>query len=285
MTEQFHPITSQRSSSHTQELIASYHLGTLVSEYTKVEPKIRDTFVRELVGLFLSLSLLLISIVVSIVVIIVVNFTLVTAFSWMALVSVIAIDSLISIAIISGIYLLYKLTIANYFNRHLYIVVGTSGLILIRGRHQEVIYWDQIDTVWQAIYAQGLLISYTVRLKNGKAYRFGKTIQKVRDLGRTIAHEVAQRQLPGVAKKYDEGKELAFAPLHVSKKGIRKGKKNIPWDQIRTFDVERGFVIIQKKGERESHYRLSVPVAKIPNFFVFTSLVHHILEANPDSTS
>lgn len=277
MTEQFQPFTFRYSSLHTQELIALFHLGTLVSEYTKAETTIRNTFRRGLVGLFLSFSLLLMSIVV----IVVVTVTLVSAFSWMALVSVIAIDSLSCIAILSGIYLLYKITIASYVHRHLYIVVGTNGLIRISGRHQEVIYWEQIDAIWQAMYAGGLLISYTVRLKNGKTYRFSKTIQKVGELGRTIAHEVAQRQLPGVAKKYDEGKELSFAPLHVSKQGIRKGKKIIPWDQIRTFDAERGFVIIQKKGERESHNRLFVPVAKIPNFFVFTSLVHHILEANP----
>ena len=100
-----------------------------------------------------------------------------------------------------------------------------------------------------------------------------------------IAHEAAQRQLPKVAERYEKGEEITFGLFYVSQTGIRKGSKYISWQQVKEFDIKRGYVVIEKTGE--SRPWSLVPVSKVPNFFVFTALVHQALtnEQNPGTGS
>jgi len=179
------------------------------------------------------------------------------------------------------------LLIVIYRYRNSYILVGSDGLLYKRGNRQDVIYWDEIVQVWQSLFGDGALAfdRYVVQLTSGKKYLLGSSIQGVRRLGRLIAHEAAQRQLPKVAERYKKGEEISFGLFYVSQTGIRKGSKCISWQLVKEFDIKRGYVAIEKKGGN-SPWSL-VPVLKIPNFFVFTALVHQALanEQNPGNGS
>lgn len=175
------------------------------------------------------------------------------------------------------------LFIVTYRYRDLYILVGSDGLLYKRGNHWDVIYWSDIGQVWQSLFGDSPLVfdKYVVQLANGKKYLFGNFIQDIRRLGRMIAHEAARRQLPRLVERYEKGEEIAFGLFYIGQVGIRKGKEHITWQQVREFDIKRGYIVIEKKDENRP-WSL-VPVSNIPNFFVFTSMIHYALIHNQNS--
>lgn len=252
-----------------ERLLRQYQLGEQVAEYHAVRGVAKFPWNRITFLLFLILFLVLIGIVGSVLVVqaLVLSFSLIEALylglTYWFLLCVLA--------------LCFYLVIVTYRYRNSYILVGSDGLLYQKGNRQDVIYWHEIDQVWQLLFGESPLAfdRYIVQLANRKKYWFGNSIQDIRRLGRMIAHEAAYRQLPRVAERYEKGEEITFGPFYVDQTGIRKGKEHIIWQQVREFDIKRGYVVIEKKGERRSW--AFVPVSNIPNFFVFTTLVHHAL--------
>jgi hypothetical protein len=260
---------SSDSYSERERLLHQYQLGEQVAEYHAVKAVAKFPWNRITFLLFMILFLLLIGIVGS-----------------MFMAQVLALSFSLTGALYLGLTfwfflcvlaLHFYLVIVIYRYRNSYVLVGSDGLLYQKGNRQDVIYWHEIDQVWQSLFGESPLAfdRYIVQLANRKKYLFGNSIQDIRRLGRMIAHEVAHRQLPGVAERYEKGEEIAFGLFSIDQVGIRKGKERIPWQQVSEFDIKRGYVVIEKDGERRPWS--FVPVSNIPNFFVFTALVHHAL--------
>lgn len=252
-----------------EQLLHKYRLGEQVAEYHAVEGIARSPWIRIMLLLFLVLFLVLVGIVGSVLGL----QALTLSFSpTEALYLALTFWFLLCV-----LFLCSYLIIITYRYRNLYILVGSDGLCYKRGNRQDVIYWYEVDQVWQSLFGEGSLAfdRYVVQLASGRKYLFGNSIQDVRRLGRMVAHEAAHRQLPRVAEQYKQGEEITFGLLFVGQAGIRKGNKHITWQQVKEFDIKRGYVVIEKKDE--SRPWLLVPVSNVPNFFVFTALVHYAL--------
>lgn len=152
------------------------------------------------------------------------------------------------------------------------VLVGDEGFVYIRGRRKRAIRWEQIKEVWQILYAGGGLVRYTAVLISGKKYHFGPPLQHVREFGRLLAHEVALRQLSEVAERYRAGETIAFGPVQLSQEVFVYRKERVRWSQVRTFLVREGIVCVDCEGKKPLWP--SLPVRRIPNFFVFISLVN-----------
>jgi hypothetical protein len=164
--------------------------------------------------------------------------------------------------------------ISTLRKRGLRVLVLPDGLSYTRHGRTEIVRWDEVADVWQAISK----IQYTftvrsckVRLEDGRKYTFNSALRNVAGLIATIQQEVTPRILARASDAYDAGETIPFGKLGVSKAGISRGKRTLPWDQVKRVTVDKGVITVRKQGGLLKW--TSVHVAETPNFFVFASLV------------
>lgn len=158
--------------------------------------------------------------------------------------------------------------------RGLRVLVFPEGLAYTRRSRTEIIRWDEVAAVWQGI--TRVQHTFTVRsckmqLDDGRKYTFNNALRNVTELIATVQQEVTPRILARASEAYDAGETIPFGKLGVSKAGISRGKQTLPWDQVRRVTVDKGVITVRKQGSLLKW--TSVPVAEMPNFFVFASLV------------
>jgi len=158
--------------------------------------------------------------------------------------------------------------------RGLRVLVFPEGLAYTRRSRTEIIRWDEVAAVWQGI--TRVQYTFTVRsckvqLDDGRKYTFNNALRNVTELIATIQQEVTPRILARASDAYDAGETIPFGKLGVSKAGISRGKQTLPWDQVKRVTVDKGVITVRKQGSLLKW--ASVPVAEMPNFFVFASLV------------
>jgi hypothetical protein len=176
---------------------------------------------------------------------------------------------------------------ALYFfsTRHLRVYVGTLGLVRVKKNQIEAVTWDQVEAFWQNVTrityrVYGVTTNrvsthkYTIRRADGTRMVFRDTLLDVENLGNTIAQETARLLLPRAIDTYNSGASVVFGPLSVSKQGITKSTKHLPWDQFAGVQVENGTIKIRQRGQRGAW--ASVEVSTLPNFLVFMNLLSRV---------
>ena len=164
--------------------------------------------------------------------------------------------------------------ISTVRKRDLRVLILPDGLSYIRRGRTEIIRWDEVAAVWQAI--TRVQHTFTVRsckmqLDDGRKYTFNNALRNVPELIATIQQQVTPRILARASEAYDAGETIPFGKLGVSKAGISRGKRTLPWDQVKRVTVDKGVITVRKQGSLLKW--TSVRVAETPNFFVFASLV------------
>ena len=164
--------------------------------------------------------------------------------------------------------------ISTVRKRDLRVLVLSDGLSYTRHGRTEIIRWDEVAAVWQAI--TRVQHTFTVRsckaqLDDGRKYTFNNALRNVTDLIATIQREATPRILARASDAYDAGETIPFGKLGVSKAGLSRGNRTLPWDQVKRVTVDKGVITVRKQGSLLKW--TSVPVAETPNFFVFASLV------------
>src|SRR5215469_7173262 len=139
-----------------------------------------------------------------------------------------------------------------YFStRHLRVYVGTQGLVRVKKNRTEAVKWDQVEAFWQNVTRITYRVygvptnrvtahKYTIRRVDGTRMIFKDTLLDVENLGTTIAQETARLLLPRAIDTYNSGAPVAFGSLSLSKQGITKSTKHLPWDQFAGVQVENG---------------------------------------------
>lgn len=165
------------------------------------------------------------------------------------------------------------------------IVVLEKGLVRFDGRKTEIIRWDEIANVFQAVtdhYVNGVKAEtthvYTVFVKGGRKVVFNDTFTNVEALGATIQSEAMSRLLPRYAQAYDSGKPVSFGRLTLSKAGISNGTETIPWDQVEAVNIKRGRISVRKQGKWLNW--AGQTAAATPNLLIFLALVDQIVGIN-----
>lgn len=199
---------------------------------------------------------------------------------------------LIAIPIIAVIYGIYALLDCN-----LRIYQFANGLIRAKGEQLDVIRWDQVASVIQAVrrrgyyYAWGGVLaaafanrngtphSVTVQRTDGAVFTFSGTVQHVAQLIQTIQTAVMQAHMPRAIAAYDAGSPVVFGPLTLSQQGLGNGREVLPWNEVQSVDIKQGQVLVKRVGK--TFRWANVNIAQIPNTLVFMSMVNYARTGRP----
>lgn len=164
------------------------------------------------------------------------------------------------------------------------VCVFDQGFTYTKGGKTRTIRWDEIEKVWQYglryhIYFIPIatIHVYTIQTRDGTRLKLGSGVGKVKHLGEYIQAQVMNIMLPRAIETYNSGGTLEFGRLNLSQAGISNGKEVIAWNQIKNVKVWRGRLRIEKVGKLQwLGWANTIAVARVPNFWLFTTLVDNI---------
>lgn len=171
-------------------------------------------------------------------------------------------------------------------NRSQRVYVFAEGLVRTKGSTSEVVRWDQVDSMLQFILkityrvfyvipvARIVRHRYTVRQTDGTRLVFRDSLRGVEALGDRISRETARYLFPKALAAYHAGEQVAFGDLTISKQGISRSGKLLPWAEYQGVEVVKGVAKIQQRGKRFNW--AAVQVGKMPNLLVFLNLLESI---------
>jgi hypothetical protein len=148
------------------------------------------------------------------------------------------------------------------------------GMVIENRNQVQAFPWHQVSEILQSVtrrYRYGSYVTiylYTLRRADGYKMQLNNFTKNVAELGPIVAKGVTQVQVPRALSLLHAGQTLTFAPFSINLQGISRQQEFLPWTQIQTVSVKKGYVKIKKIGT--SRNWANVPVAKIPNFLVFT---------------
>ena len=160
--------------------------------------------------------------------------------------------------------------------------VFDQGLVYSSSGTTQTWRWEEIAFVWQKIIRvsvnfipAGTRYVYTIQHRNGQKIILDDGLRGIKYLGETIQQETFTRLMPLAVAAYNNGETLHFGKLTVNQQGIGNGKETVPWNQIKGVQVNQGYVAVKREGKWLRW--ANVPVAGVPNFFVFMALVDQIM--------
>jgi hypothetical protein len=115
---------------------------------------------------------------------------------------------------------------------------------------------------------------YTVRRADGTKLVFRDNLRGVEALGDRLARETARYLFPHALAAYHAGGQVPFGDLAISKQGISRGGKLLPWAEYQGVAVVNGVVRLQQRGKRFNW--TAVQVRKLPNLLVFLNLLESV---------
>lgn len=209
-------------------------------------------------------------------------------------VSILDIIALIGIFILSGrvgIYLLILpiimiiFAVNAFMNGDKKVYAFSNGLIQAKGQQQrDVVRWDQIEAVWQRVvriryyyFFSRMTYKYTVRRNDGTSFVFTNALQDIGKLGEMIQREVTRLHTPRAIEAYNSGAPLVFGPLTLGIHGISNGRETLPWNMVKSVNINRGVISVQKEGQMLRW--ASASVENVPNYLVFVNVANHALRS------
>ena len=177
--------------------------------------------------------------------------------------------------------------------RDLSVRVFSDGLVYIKSGKTQTVRWEKIAVVQQmsrtttsSLGINSTVHACTVHLQDGSKHVFNSALGSVEQLALTIHQEASRRILPRVRAAYDAGQSVSFGPLRISREGIAKGRKTLPWSRVKDIEIEAGFVNVYVEPDTilrliatdgKGHKWASIAVAKMPNVFVLKNIADEIL--------
>lgn len=180
--------------------------------------------------------------------------------------------------------------IRDLIYRRTSVLVCTAGLVWRRGRKQEVVRWEEIESVaygsamgsameqidpWRAIKPSwhGLEPLCTVRRTDGTELTCRLRRLQTRQLGETVARTSLPYLLPRAMESYNHGAPVSFGALAVGPYGISSGQRSLPWNQYRGYLLTEGALTIWQPGGVPW---VRLPLRQIPNLLILTDLLDEI---------
>lgn len=167
--------------------------------------------------------------------------------------------------------------------RHIWVFDG--GITYQRGNSQEEIRWEDMEAIYQHIstYHLGVIPlvrqhSYTLHMSDGREITFNRDIQNVEALGQMLNRKLTDQQFPEALETLREGGTLTFGPVRVNGHGLQNGGDLLPWEEIRHIRLINGQIQIKEAG-RTFTWK-GVPASKIPNLYLFLTLINKVVATN-----
>lgn len=176
-----------------------------------------------------------------------------------------------------AIYMLY--TAIRIFDQKIYLF--QYGMIIEHRNQLQAFPWHQASEVLQSItrnYRNGIYVGttyfYTLHRADGYQIKLNNLTKNIAELGQAVARGITQALVPRALKSLNDGQTLTFTPFNINLQGIANKREFIPWAQVQSIDVKKGYVQIKKTGT--SRIWGNVPVAKIPNYLVLTVIAEEM---------
>ena len=156
-----------------------------------------------------------------------------------------------------------------------------NGLILIKGKKVRSVEWDDVKEIYQQItkvkkYGATLrtIYIYTLVSQDGTKLKVTDLFEDIKTVGNQMQFEVTNRLNAPTQKRYANGEDVHFGKVMTfNQQGITMRRKQLIWDEVEQFSLNRGFLKIHKKGKRLAWK--SIPVQGVPNIIVLLNLMEY----------
>lgn len=163
--------------------------------------------------------------------------------------------------------------------------VHRDGIAWRKGHNVQYHPWEEVESIRTQLvhrYFGGRRLwtthYYQVQFAGGDILSFGNAYRDVEDLAKFVKKKVLPVLYRRIADKYNAGKHVDFGDVGISRdRGVKIGKKTIPWDAINRVFVKNGVLYIEKAGERK---RLSIKLALVPNADILVTMLNQITKSD-----
>ncbi len=148
-------------------------------------------------------------------------------------------------------------------------------------------YWKEIDKIWTTKY-ELISIIYIKYIKvkildtSGQTLILDRTLQNVEKFEAIAQEQVAREKFPQVITMLQQGKQLEFGGVTVTKDYIKNEHETIRWGELGNVQTWQGTLRLWKKGKQAISIMTSIP--STPNFTLLFSLIRYLSE-NPQVPS
>ena len=156
--------------------------------------------------------------------------------------------------------------------------VGKSGEV-------SVFRWDTMAVLQEITerYANGVYVGttyvYTLYREDGTTLKVTDFYDQPERWGPAVQQEITRAQIPGLLAGLEQGGTLAYGELSVNLGGVATSKDSLTWPQIEKVELSQGVLVLRKTGKKLPWAR--TPVKKIPNLFLFLTLVEQLRYGGP----
>lgn len=145
--------------------------------------------------------------------------------------------------------------------------------------------WDQIEkftysSVKQSINFIPAGTSHTFKLEDsmGQKLSLGNCVAKAEELGQKLIEMTYGPLMEKLSDRYNNGQELDFGAIRVSRNhGLRVKKTfrwhSIPWEQLADYGIKEGNFYLWPVGKK---YVTGSALAQVPNAFVLVGLLDNL---------
>jgi hypothetical protein len=166
-----------------------------------------------------------------------------------------------------------------FTNVDLKILVFSDGFTYSNRGKTRKYSWKEIDKVWTTKYRliSIIYVNY-VRVKildtSGNILIVDRTLQKVDKFEALLQEQIAKDKFPQAITMLQQGMNLEFGGLTLTKDYITNGHDNIRWSELGDLQTWQGTLRLWKKGQRAISILASIP--SIPNFTLLMTLIGHL---------
>jgi hypothetical protein len=177
-----------------------------------------------------------------------------------------------------------------YINRDLRVRIFREGFTVTKRGKTTITYWRDIDFVreyWHKMIIQGIfqIHNHNVNVikSNGETVKLDLTLNHIEKIGRLIQLAAAEYLSPIMVERLKSGDKCEFGPFKIDRYGIYKEKEFLPWEEVKSLDVNSvGSTTLHIK--KESSHKLSIPWATkpgkaVPNLLLFITFTSWFIEA------
>jgi hypothetical protein len=166
------------------------------------------------------------------------------------------------------------------------VLVFMEGLARITDEQTEVLRWDEVETVEQKVirdFRRATILGerhLIIHRLDGSQVAFDNVVlPRLYRLTILVQQLTLKYLLPAALEALSQGKEVPFGTLTASFEGIHKGKKVLPWNEIRECKAVRGWLTITSKRRWRSWFR--GPVTQVDNVVVLIALTSTMVKLRP----
>lgn len=172
-------------------------------------------------------------------------------------------------------------------NFDLEILLYNDGFSYSKNGESRRYYWKEIDKIWTKKY-ELISIIYIKYIKvkildtSGKTLILDRTLQNVEKFEAIAQEQVAREKFPQAITLLQQGRQLEFGGVTVTKDYIKNEHDTIRWGEFGNIQTWQGTLRLWKKGKQAISIMTSIP--STPNFTLLMSLIRYLSENPPVSS-